>query len=510
MHKHDRNRTGPSGGFQSRLALLAGIALITIQADLSTAANYTFDANASTTGAQDGDGTTSGKLWNTSNAIWWDGTATVAWPNTNTSVAVLGAASTNNTGYSVTVSGTVDANGITFSQVDTGNTNGRYQILGGSSGTINLVGTSPTITVNNTIASNNSQIRATLTGTSGFTKAGAGTLILGSTSGNDADLTGLSGTISLNAGNTFLNTANSSSAAATWNIATSGVNLGLSASTTFNLGALSGVSGAVLRAGGSFTPTASIGALNADTTYAGRIGNGIVAGDNIAITKVGNGTLILNGTASTYTGGTTISGGTLLANNASGSATGAGAVAVSSGGSLGGGGFINTSSTNAGVSVAAGGKLAPGASAGTVGTLTMNLGSGSLDVGSDNTKAVFAANSASLKFDLTTTGNDRVVLSNALSVLNIGTGKLELDDFAFTFGPGFGAGTYTLFDTSNTITGTLGANVTGTLTGNLTGTLSLANSNQDIILTVTVPDPASVSIGLLTMVGLLHRRRRQV
>ncbi len=73
------------------------------------------------------------------------------------------------------------------------------------------------------------------------------------------------------------------------------VTLGLSSNSTLNFGALSGVSGATFRQGGSFTPRRPIGALNTDSTFAGKITG------SISITKVGTGTQTFSGSGNTYT-----------------------------------------------------------------------------------------------------------------------------------------------------------------------------------------------------------------
>ena len=83
--------------------------------------------------------------------------------------------------------------------------------------------------------------------------------------------------------------------------------------------------------------------------------------------KIGAGTFILTGAGNTYSGGTTVSGGILLANNVAGSATGAGLVTVASGGTLGGTGIISGA-----VTVNSGGGFAPGNPLGTL-TISNNL-----------------------------------------------------------------------------------------------------------------------------------------
>jgi len=128
-----------------------------------------------------------------------------------------------------------------------------------------------------------------LSGTGGFVKAGSGTQTL---SGNNS-FTG--GTV-INAGTLALGSAN--------RLANSGavtVNVG-----TFNLGGFSETVGAVTLAGGTITNGTLTG-----SSYDLRSGSisAVLAG-NAGITKSTEGTVILSG-SNTYSGGTTISAGTL-------------------------------------------------------------------------------------------------------------------------------------------------------------------------------------------------------
>jgi autotransporter-associated beta strand protein len=100
--------------------------------------------------------------------------------------------------------------------------------------------------------------------------------------------------------------------------------------------------------------------------------DGVISGAH-SLTASGAGTLVLTG-SNAYSGGTTVSGGTLAADNAAGSATGSAAVVVSSGAAL-----IGTGSISGAVTVTSGGTVAPGDG----GTAILNTGALTLATGSN-------------------------------------------------------------------------------------------------------------------------------
>ncbi|WP_043586103.1 autotransporter-associated beta strand repeat-containing protein [Geminisphaera colitermitum] len=226
----------------------------------------------------------------------------------------------------------------------------------------------------------------------------------------------------------------------------------------------------------------------------------------LALVKNGAGIQKFSGN-NTYSGSTTINAGTLLVNGThinGGAIAGAGTYTVNDGGTLGGTGTINTAGANVIINV--GGKLAAGDSG--VGTLTFTLGTGTLDI----KNAIAAVSSQALHFDLSSIeASDKIVLTSG--TLDIGSGKLGLDSFSFNFLNEFGPGEYTLFDTSQTIVGTLGSNLSGVLGGHEV-TLALASNNQNIVLIVgaPIPEPAAtvilIGIGGLVFAGFACRRRR--
>ena len=148
-----------------------------------------------------------------------------------------------------------------------------------------------------------------------------------------------------------------------------------------------------------------------------------------ALEQLGCGSLVLGG-ASNYAGGTTVSAGRLVVNNAGGSGTGSGAVTVQGTGLLGGTGAVSGA-----VSILAGGGLAPGSSVGTLTVNTLTLGAGTTN-----------------RFEFSTApANDQVVVTNANGlVLNGGVFGLYADDGVT---PWTTPGTYNLIQYSGALSG---------------------------------------------------------
>lgn len=192
---------------------------------------------------------------------------------------------------------------------------------------------------------------------------------------------------------------------------------------TLSGGALETASqGAILRVGdGTSAGAAYTATIASELTGAG------------GVEKTDAGTLVLTGD-NTYTGGTVVSGGTLLVDNTTGSATGTGAVAVNASGVLGGTGVVTGP-----VAINSGGRIAGlDGQLLTTGALTLNTGSFTdVTLGAPTTTALFQVNGA-------------LTLGGTLNVID---------------GGGFGQGLYRLFNYTGGLTDNGMAITSGTLTG---------------------------------------------
>ena len=229
--------------------------------------------------------------------------------------------------------------------------------------------------------------------------------------------------------------------------------------------------------------------------------NGIIVGPG-ALTKSGNGTLVLN-SPNDYTGGTLVSAGTLEVNNVAGSGTGPGMVAVA--GTLSGSGSIVTGPGN---SVLINGVFQPGFS-GVLFGVDFNLTAGA------GAATSFSATSVA-RFDLwSTTGTDQSGIFEAADRLAVG------GDFTIAAGAvlklsnpnllAFQAGdVFRLFDwtSAGTLTGSWTIDSTDL---NLNGVfLDTANLYTAGTIAITaIPEPGSVTFVLLGLAACISRGRRR-
>lgn len=226
----------------------------------------------------------------------------------------------------------------------------------------------------------------------------------------------------------------------------------------------------------------TIRVFDGPATIEAKLFGGIASG-TAGLTKEGRGALELT-TANTYSGVTKINGGTLLADNASGSATGTSTVTVNSGGKLGGSGTVSGA-----VTVNSGGTLLPGS---TVGTL--NLGGG------------LTLNSSALwTNDLSSTyngSNDKVVVTgnltangNTVTINSAGTLDTSGNDYVLMTWTGTFSGT--AFNSTPAWSGTTPANSANysivTDTVNKKVLLRYTSSGPDATQSTLMPTSASIT-----------------
>jgi autotransporter-associated beta strand protein len=270
---------------------------------------------------------------------------------------------------------------------------------------------------------------------------------------------------------------------------TADLSVGQNQAWTNNSGNLFSVSGNVTLNGNGLTVNGT-----GDT----RISGGVIS-DSIgtgSLTKDGSGTLRL-GALSTYDGGTTVNGGTLLVNNGAGSGTGGGSVTVNNAGTtLGGTGVMNGA-----VTVNAGANLAPGDG----GNNTAILHTGALTL----------ASTSNFRVDIngTTQGTqyDRIQVNGLIAAVTIAGSNLVV-----TVGTTLSVGqTFTILDKvgAGAITGTFaqGSTVVGS-DGTVFSVSYTGGDGNDIVLTVLAPVPESSTWigGALAVAGLAFTQRRRL
>jgi fibronectin-binding autotransporter adhesin len=251
--------------------------------------------------------------------------------------------------------------------------------------------------------------------------------------------------------------------------------------TTSTIASLSGVSGSSVTLGGKNLMMSS-GISNDEFTYAGTIsGTG-------GLSKEGPSVQIFTG-ASTFSGPTVITAGTILANNLSGSALGTSNVTVDAISSidplLEPVTFGGTGSISGVVTLANGGTLAPGASVGILGVGGAN-GTGNLNIEFNSSLGIF----------------DRLNVAGALNLDNF---SLNFTDLAVV--PGTLTSQNYVFATYDSLSGTTNAfsSIVGTPNGYL---VNYAFNGKNVAL-VAVPEPSSIA--LLVVAGLggaWYRRNR--
>jgi fibronectin-binding autotransporter adhesin len=265
-----------------------------------------------------------------------------------------------------------------------------------------------------------------ITGNGSLTKTGTGILTLNAANTYTGGTYVLGGTLATN---------NSLSLGPQPTLGSSNYAIHMAGGTTLVAG-FSNVSARQIELGYNSAGSATINVAQANTLQS----NGLVYG-NGGLIKTGLGTEILTN-ANTYTGGTTINGGTLQVNNTSGSGTGTGAVTVNSGGMLSGiptaTGFANPGTISGAVTVNSGGAI----SARSGGTFTL----GGLNFSSGIANFQIGALTPTPIINLSGVGNLSLTGTSTVNIINAGglaAGTYHLIDYTTASG----AGTFALGST---------------------------------------------------------------
>ncbi len=217
----------------------------------------------------------------------------------------------------------------------------------------------------------------------------------------NGDMTGFTGTLNVSGRDLRINNSKGLPNALL-NIQ-SGVYTSNESGSTIYLGALSGQG----TLGGNENYV--IGSRNTNSVFEGKISNG-------SLKKVGTGIFTLS-TANSYDGGTSISGGTLVVNNASGSATGTGTVSVQNNGTLTGTGAVAGA-----VNIVSGGTLKPGSnSVGTTLSIEKNVSLASGSVYDVIINPIF-------KYSNYVSSNGTILIAGALHITNTTESEYKIGD----------------------------------------------------------------------------------
>jgi len=354
------------------------------------------------------------------------------------------------------------------------------------------------------LASNAFTVSQSLSGTGSFIKRGAGSLMLSGSNSYSGGTMLSSGT--LQAGN--------SNALGTGAVVINAGTLDLHGN-SLAFGALSGSSGTLITntVGGTSTLTST--AASGTSTYAGNIVDGVGA---VAINKAGAGTLTLSGSNS-YSGGTTVSNGTLQIGNAN--ALAAGALTVN-GGTL----DLHGNSMSVSILSGAGGHITNTAGSGTS-TLATTISGTSTYAGNiaDGTASSVVVDqkgagtlilSGSIGMTGLTAENGTVQLTQSGSIGNV---NVSGSNATVVLAPNT-TGTRTVLSISSLSIGGVSPHVASSdLMGQLNaGTLNSAASTSmlsaaaepaiDPVMTEAVPEPGTLGILLTSASALLGFRRR--
>ncbi len=279
------------------------------------------------------------------------------------------------------------------------------------------------------------------------------------------------------------------------------------------------------------------GVLDIDTnrtlTY-----NGIIADHGAgsgALEKTSEGSVILGG-ANTYTGGTTLTAGSLMVTNTTGSATGSGGVTTATSTILGGSGTLSPAGTN---SVIISGSVAPGIAGANNGISKLTFTPAGGDVSVTGTADLQLLTSglhgytatynpdgtlASLSGSYTAGGNDQIsfaggAAANKLDFTAVSAGNVNIT-FAGSYAPA-DKDLFDLLDWSNLSgTGTLNNEASAiaglnssqldlpSLSGGLAWDTSFWTSHGVIAIYMLVPEPSRALLLMTGMAAAIARRRR--